>query len=228
MLAELEVVVASVHSYMNMERDAMTDRLLAAIENPYTQILGHPTGRLLTRREPYPYDVERILDACARHGVAVECNAAPERLDLKDVYLRMAKERGVPVVISTDAHSTRGLEAMRYGVQMARRGWLEKKDVLNSLFPLENNARRPCVPSRARPNLPPPTRAAPPGRSSILNAQRPTQNAPRSMPAGRLKLKSDKFALLLLRRGFLRLVVILVVDFGLDVAGVEDHLAVHA
>ena len=118
---------------MNLERAEMTDRLLAAIENPYTQILGHPTGRLLLRRESFPYDMETILDAAARHGVAVECNASPERLDLKDTYLRMAKDRGVPIVISTDAHVTTTLKCMRYGVQMARRGWIEKKNVLNTL-----------------------------------------------------------------------------------------------
>ena len=135
-LAELDVVVASVHSYMNLDRAEMTERLLAAIENPYTQILGHPTGRLLLRRDEIPCDMEAVLDAARRHGVAVECNASPERLDLKDTYLRMAKERGVPVVISTDAHVTTTLQFMHYGVQMARRGWLEKKDVLNTL-PLE-------------------------------------------------------------------------------------------
>jgi DNA polymerase (family 10) len=149
-LAELDVVVASIHSYMNLDRAAMTERLLAAIENPYTQILGHPTGRLLLRREEYAYDMERILDAARRHGVAVECNAAPERLDLKDVYLRMAKERGVPVVISTDAHSTHGLGLMRFGVQMARRGWLEKKDVLNTLPPADLLARLRPKPGAAR------------------------------------------------------------------------------
>ena len=132
-LAELDVVVASIHSYMNLDRAEMTERLLAAIENPYTQILGHPTGRLLLRRDEYAYDMERILDAARAAGVAVECNAAPERLDFKDTYLRMAKQRGIPVVISTDAHSTNGLSDMRYGVSMARRGWLEKKDVLNAL-----------------------------------------------------------------------------------------------
>jgi DNA polymerase (family 10) len=132
-LAQLDVVVASVHSYMKMERAAMTDRLLAAIENPYTQIIAHPTGRLLLRRDSFEYDFEKILDAAHRKGVVVECNAAPERLDLKDVYLRMAKDRGVRVVISTDAHSTRGLGAMHYGVSMARRGWLTRGDVINTL-----------------------------------------------------------------------------------------------
>ena len=90
-LAQLDVVVASVHSYMNLERAEMTDRILAAIENPYTQIIAHPTGRLLLRREPFVYDLEKILDACHKHGVAMECNAAPDRLDLRDASLRLAK-----------------------------------------------------------------------------------------------------------------------------------------
>jgi DNA polymerase (family 10) len=132
-LAQLDIVLVSIHSYMNLDRAEMTDRILAAIENPYTQIIAHPTGRLVLRREAYPYDMERVLDAAKKHGVIMECNAAPERLDLKDTHLRMAKERGVKIVISTDAHSTRGLAAMRYGVQMARRGWLEAKDVINTL-----------------------------------------------------------------------------------------------
>jgi DNA polymerase (family 10) len=132
-LAQLDVVLVSIHSYMTMERAEMTDRILAAIENPYTQIVGHPTGRLVLRREAYAYDMERIFDAAHKHDVVMECNASPERLDLKDTQLRMAKERGVKIVISTDAHTTRGLQAMRYGVQMARRGWIEKKDVINTL-----------------------------------------------------------------------------------------------
>jgi DNA polymerase (family 10) len=132
-LAQLDVVLVSIHSYMNLEREEMTERILAAIENPRTQIVGHPTGRLVLRRDAYAYDMERILDAARERGVVMECNASPERLDLKDTHLRMARERGVKIVISTDAHTTRGLEAMRYGVQMARRGWLEKKDVINTL-----------------------------------------------------------------------------------------------
>jgi DNA polymerase (family 10) len=135
-LAQLDVVVASVHSYMNLDRGAMTERLLAAIENPFTQIIAHPTGRLLLRRDAFEYDMERILDACKKHGVAMECNAYPDRLDLRDTYLRMCRQRGVPVVISTDSHTTTNLPFMKYGVQMARRGWLEKKHVLNTL-PLE-------------------------------------------------------------------------------------------
>ena len=110
----------------------MTDRLLRAIENPYTQIIAHPTGRLLLRREAYDYDMEKVLDACAKHGVAMECNSYPDRLDLKDVYLRMCKEKSVKVVISTDSHSTGNLSFIRYGVTMARRGWLEKSDVINT------------------------------------------------------------------------------------------------
>jgi DNA polymerase (family 10) len=131
-LAQLDVVVCSIHSYFNLERAEMTERMLAAIENPYAQIIGHPTGRLLLRRDPLDYDVEKILDACAKHGVAMECNSYPDRLDLKDVYLRMCKEKGVKVVISTDSHSTGNLSFIRHGVTMARRGWLEKKDVINT------------------------------------------------------------------------------------------------
>jgi DNA polymerase (family 10) len=133
LLAQLDVVVCSIHSYFNLEREAMTERMLAAIENPYTQIIAHPTGRLLLRREPIDYDMEKVLAACAKHGVAMECNSYPDRLDLKDVYLRMCKERGVKVVISTDSHNAGNLSLIRYGVRMARRGWLEKKDVINTL-----------------------------------------------------------------------------------------------
>jgi DNA polymerase (family X) len=132
-LSQLDVVVCSVHSYMNLDRAEMTKRLLAAIENPYAQIIAHPTGRLLLRRDAFDYDMERVLDACAKYGVAMECNSYPDRLDLKDVYLRMCKERGVKVVISTDAHTTTNLSFIRYGVTMARRGWLEKKNAINTL-----------------------------------------------------------------------------------------------
>jgi DNA polymerase (family 10) len=132
-LEQLDVVVCSVHSYMNLDRLAMTERLLAALENPYTQIIAHPTGRLLLRRDAFDYDMEKVLDGCAKQGVAMECNSYPDRLDLKDVYLRMCKERGVKVVISTDAHTATNLAFIRYGVTMARRGWLEKKNVINTL-----------------------------------------------------------------------------------------------
>jgi DNA polymerase (family 10) len=132
-LAQLDVVVASVHSYMNLERAEMTERYLAAIENPYTQIIAHPTGRIILRRDPFDYDMEKIFTAAGNHGVAMECNAYPDRLDLRDVHLQMAKQHGVKIVISTDSHSTSHLTFMKYGVQTARRGWIEKTDVINTL-----------------------------------------------------------------------------------------------
>ncbi|GAC1669229.1 MAG: DNA polymerase/3'-5' exonuclease PolX [Candidatus Acidiferrum sp.] len=132
-LAQIEVVVCSIHSYFNLDRAAMTERMLAAIENPYTQIIAHPTGRLILRREGLDYDMEKVLDACAKHGVAMECNSYPDRLDLRDVHLRMCKQRGVKVVISTDAHNAMHLPFIRHGVVMARRGWLEPRDVINTL-----------------------------------------------------------------------------------------------
>jgi DNA polymerase (family X) len=132
-LAQLDVVVCSIHSHFNLDRAAMTERMLAAIESPYTQIIAHPTGRLLLRRDPIDYDMEKVLEACAKHDVAMECNSYPDRLDLKDVYLRMCKDRGVKVVISTDSHNTANLSFIRYGVTMARRGWLEKHDVINTV-----------------------------------------------------------------------------------------------
>jgi len=132
-LAQLDVVVCSVHSYMNLERAEMTERILAAIENPYAQIIAHPTGRLLLRREPFAYDIEKVIDAAAKAGVAMECNAYPDRLDLCDVHARLAKQRGAKIVISTDSHSIGNLKFMKYGVMTARRGWIEKKDVLNAL-----------------------------------------------------------------------------------------------
>jgi DNA polymerase (family 10) len=131
-LAQLDIVVASVHSYMNMEKVPMTDRLLRAIENPYVDIVAHPTGRLILRREPYEYDMEKILEAAKIHGVAMEINSYPDRLDLKDTHARLAKSKGVKLVISTDSHSTGNLKYMKYGVITARRAWLEKRDVLNT------------------------------------------------------------------------------------------------
>lgn len=131
-LAALEVVVASVHSFMDLDREAMTRRVLRAVSHGAVDMLGHATGRLLGRREPYALDVEAVLEACRRHGVAVEINANPRRLDLDDRYVYRARELGVPVVVNSDAHSVRGLDVMRYGVDQARRGWLEAKDVLNT------------------------------------------------------------------------------------------------
>lgn len=151
-LAQLDIVVASVHSYMNIEKAAMTDRLLRAMENPYVDIIAHPTGRLILRREPYEYDMEKILEAAKKHGVAMEINSYPDRLDLKDTHARLAKGKGVKLVISTDSHSTTHLKYMKYGVITARRAWLEKKDVLNtqSLAGLLSSLRkRPSGAARA-------------------------------------------------------------------------------
>lgn len=132
-LAELDLVIGSVHSYMNLEPAEMTERLLRALESPYLHVLGHPTGRILLAREGYAYDFERVAEEAARRRVALEINASPERLDLYDTRLRAAKARGCRFVIATDAHHPRHLENMRYGVMMARRGWLEPSDVLNTL-----------------------------------------------------------------------------------------------
>ena len=149
-LAQLDVVVASVHSYMNLGREEMTERLLAAIENPYTQIIAHPTGRLVLRRDPFDYEMEKILEAAKEHGVAMECNAYPDRLDLKDVHLRMAKERGVKIVISTDSHTAANLKFMKYGVTTARRAWVEKGEVINTLPTAEFLAALRAKPGAAK------------------------------------------------------------------------------
>ena len=132
-LAEMDVVIASVHTLFNQPKEEMTARVLRAIENPYTRILGHPTGRLLLRREPFSIDLPAILRRAAELGVAVEHNAAPERLDLSDRDLRLAKELGCKIVINTDAHSTRHLDKMKYGIRQLRRAWLTAPDVLNTL-----------------------------------------------------------------------------------------------
>jgi len=132
-LAELDLVIGSVHSYMNLDPAEMTERLLRALESPYLHVLGHPTGRLLLARDGYSYDFERVAAEAARRRVALEINASPERLDLYDTRLRVAKARGCRFVIATDAHHPKQLENMRYGVTMARRGWLGPDDVLNTL-----------------------------------------------------------------------------------------------
>ncbi|HAA89011.1 MAG: DNA polymerase/3'-5' exonuclease PolX [Thermoanaerobacterales bacterium 50_218] len=132
-LAELDLVIASIHSGFKQDRDTLTERIIAAIDNEHVDIIGHPTGRLLGRREPYPLDVSRVLEAAAQTKTALEINASPDRLDLKDVYIREGKELGVIFAINTDAHNVHALDDIHYGVKMARRGWLEKKDVLNAL-----------------------------------------------------------------------------------------------
>jgi DNA polymerase (family X) len=132
-LAQIEVVIASVHSLFNQPEEQMTERVLRAIENPYTRILGHPTGRLLLRRDGYKLDLALILRRAAELGVAVEHNAYPDRLDLCDRDLRLGKQLGCKISINTDSHHTSHLEKMAYGVRQLRRAWLTKQDVLNTL-----------------------------------------------------------------------------------------------
>jgi DNA polymerase (family 10) len=136
-LAEMEIVVASVHTHFAQSREEMTSRIVRAIENPYVRILGHPTGRLLLRREPFALDLGMILSRAGQLGVAVEHNAAPERLDLNDRDLRLAKELGCKIVIDSDSHDARNLGKMDYGIRQLRRAWLGPQDVLNTLGPGE-------------------------------------------------------------------------------------------
>ncbi len=132
-LEQMDVVVASVHSMFSQEPQEMTDRLLRAISNPNVSIIGHPTGRLLLKRDAYNFDMEAILKAAAENKVAMELNAYPDRLDLNDVHLRMARDRGVKIVINTDAHHTSHFEKLKYGILQARRAWLTPRDILNTL-----------------------------------------------------------------------------------------------
>ena len=131
----MDIVIASVHSQFNQDRATMTDRLLKAIANPHTSLIGHPTGRLLLRRDAYQFDLDAVLKAAAKHKVAMELNSYPDRLDLCDVHLRLAKQHGVKIVINTDSHHTSHMEKMRYGILQARRAWLTRDDVLNTLAP---------------------------------------------------------------------------------------------
>ncbi len=131
-LKELDIVIIAVHMYQRLGAGAQTKRLIAAIENPYSNILAHPSGRLLNKRPQMEYDVEKVIDACVSNGVALEINSNPLRLDLVDKYVRIAKDKGAKIAINTDAHSPSQLDFMGYGVGIARRGWLEKKNVLNT------------------------------------------------------------------------------------------------
>jgi DNA polymerase (family 10) len=132
-LAELDIVIASVHSHMNLEAAEMTDRLLRALECPSVKVLGHPTGRMLLHRDAYPFDFERVVDAAVSRGVWLEINASPERLDLSANMIRTAKARGARFIVSTDAHHPKHLENLRYGVITARRAWLAPSDVMNTM-----------------------------------------------------------------------------------------------
>jgi len=131
-LAQLDVVVASVHSAFSQDESQMTDRMLRAVSCPFVDIIGHPTGRLLLKREPYRVDVARLIEAAATHGVALEINSQVDRLDLNDTHARAARDRGVAIVISTDSHARGGFQLMKWGVQVARRAWLTRKDVMNT------------------------------------------------------------------------------------------------
>jgi len=133
-LAELDWVVGSVHSYFNLESAEMTDRLLRALECPYLRAFGHPTGRVLLHRDSFPFDFEVVAAEAARRNVYFEINASPERLDLSAALIRAAKAKGCKFVISTDAHHPKHLSNMSYGVRMARRGWLEASDIVNTLL----------------------------------------------------------------------------------------------
>ena len=134
-LAQMDVVVGSVHSFFAQSEEDLNHRLLRALENPYLRILGHPTGRLLLRREPMRFDITAVLQQAGACKVAVEHNAYPDRLDLADTNLRLARELGCRISINTDAHHTSHMETMRYGIKQLRRAWLTKEDVLNTLEP---------------------------------------------------------------------------------------------
>jgi DNA polymerase (family 10) len=131
-LKDLDFTVCSVHSTFNLSRRKQTDRMIRAMDNPYCIILGHPTGRLIQKREPYEVDMERLVEAARERGCFLELNAQPERLDPPAIYCKMAKERGLKMAISTDAHNVNDLNLMRFGIDQARRGWLAADDVLNT------------------------------------------------------------------------------------------------
>jgi DNA polymerase (family 10) len=131
-LARLDVVLCSVHYRFELSRQRQTDRIIRAMDNPHFNILGHPTGRLINRRAPYEVDLERLMRGAVERGCFMELNANPNRLDLDADACRMARELGLKVAISTDAHNASALNNMRYGVEQARRGWLCAGDVINT------------------------------------------------------------------------------------------------
>ena len=131
-LASLDIVVASIHSYFNLDREEQTKRILRAIQNKHVNIIGHLTGRLLNRRPGYEVDVERVLKAAHRHQVALEINSHPDRLDIDAELARRAREYGVKIAINSDAHHKQDLELIKYGIINGRRGWLGPDDVINT------------------------------------------------------------------------------------------------
>jgi DNA polymerase (family 10) len=132
-LQRMDIVVAAVHSKFTQSEKEMTNRIINAVENPSVDIIAHPTGRIIGKREPYALDLDKVMNACQANGKFLELNAYPERLDLSDIHCRKAKEKGVKLAISTDAHMNTHLEWMRFGVATARRGWIEPHDVINTL-----------------------------------------------------------------------------------------------
>ena len=132
-LEKLDIVIASIHSGFHLDEATVTKRIISAIENRFVNVIGHPTGRLLARRDPYAVNMDAVIDAAAENNRALEINSYPDRLDLKDTHARKAKERGVMMAINTDAHSIADLGFMEYGIYTARRGWVEKRNVLNTL-----------------------------------------------------------------------------------------------
>jgi histidinol phosphatase-like PHP family hydrolase len=131
-LQELDVVIGAIHSDFKLSHQKQTERILRAMDNPWFNILAHPSGRLINAREPYEVDLERLIEAAAERGCFMELNAHPDRLDLDDVFCKTAKDLGVKIAVSTGAHSVDSLDYMRLGVLQARRGWLEPDDVLNT------------------------------------------------------------------------------------------------
>ena len=131
-LGELDLVIGAVHSNFKLSRIKQTERILRAMDRPHFTLLAHPTGRLLDSREPYDVDMLRVIRKARERGCFLELNAHPERLDLLDVYCQMARDEGVLVAVNSDAHSTQDFANLAYGVGQARRGWLEKRDILNS------------------------------------------------------------------------------------------------
>jgi DNA polymerase (family 10) len=132
-LAKMEIVVASVHSRFRMSEEEMTARIVKGLQNPYVKILGHPSGRLINEREPYAVDMEKVIRAAIENHVAMEIDGQPDRLDLFDYYCKMAKDNGAKFTVDSDEHNTNQLLNLDFGIAVARRGWLEKKDVLNTL-----------------------------------------------------------------------------------------------
>jgi DNA polymerase (family 10) len=131
-LAKLDVVVASVHSFFDLPREAQTDRVVRAMQNRHFSILGHPTGRLIGEREAYNIDMERIISAAHDLGCYLEINAQPERLDLNDIHAHAAKSKGVKLAVSTDSHTVDSFQYIRFGIDQARRAWLTADDVINT------------------------------------------------------------------------------------------------